>query len=262
MGDRDSSKTRVKPVFDKLYAAGQGELTWLSELLRLPQLAGGGGRKFDVGGSTLESYGWGESEKKLAPPRVLLQWLVACAERPYDGNLGTGSETINKRTALLMRDRIVIGEALALLSRPTLPRRDWYVLEGHSQPDVYLQTPEVIVVIEGKRTERGPTFKTKWMRGRDQMIRHLDCAWEIRGTRKVFGFFLVEGDGGADAAAVPSPWNEASSRIITEESLTISLPHRTKREREEIRSCFLGVATWQRVCSEMGIDWCELPDRL
>ena len=262
MGDRDSSKTRVEPIFDKLYARDRTGQNWISELLRLPELTGGEGGKFDGGNSTLEAYGWGKREKKLAPPRVLLQWLAACAERPRDGNLGKGKETIEKRTGLLMRDKVVIGEALALLSRPTLPRRDWYILEGHSQPDVYLQTPDFIVVIEGKRTERGPICKTKWMLGRDQMIRHLDCAWEIRGSRKVFGFFLVEGEGGAAAFSVPPIWNDAASRIITDESLEVSLPHRTEREREEIRNGFLGVTTWQMVCSEMSMDWDELPFRL
>lgn len=231
MGDRDSSKTRVKPIFDNLHARDQSGSNWISELLRLPELPDGGGGNYNGGIATLEAHGWGENEKKLAPPRVLLQWLVACAESPRDGNLGAGQVTIGKRVSLLLRDKLVIGEALALLSRPTVPRRDWFVLEGYSQPDVFLQTPEFIVVIEGKRTERGPTFKTKWMRGRDQMIRHIDCAWEIRGTRKVFGFFLVEGDGGADAVAVPPTWSDAASRIITDESLKMSLPHRTEGER-------------------------------
>jgi hypothetical protein len=128
-----------------------------------------------------------------------------------------------------------------------------------SQPDVYLKTTEIMIVIEGKRTERGPTFKTKWMRGRDQMIRHIDCAWEIRGNRKVFGFFIVEGDGDADALAVPPKWTSAAHTIITDESLMMSLPHRTEEERAEIKNCFLGVATWQKVCSSMQIRWDELP---
>src|SRR5688572_22716123 len=115
MGDRDSSKTRVKPIFDNLHARDKSGLSWLSELLRLPESAGGGGGNFDGGVSTLDARGWGENEKKLEPPRVLLQWLVACAERPRDGNLGKGKETIEKRMGLLMRDKLVIGEALALL---------------------------------------------------------------------------------------------------------------------------------------------------
>jgi hypothetical protein len=262
IGDRDSSRTRVKPIFDKLYARDSKGLSWISDMLRLPESGCAGGGNFGNGVSPLEDHGWGAGEKKLSPPRVLLQWLVACAERPRNGNLGIGANTIEKRVALLLRDKTAIGEALALLSRPMLPRTDWYILEGQSRPDVFLQTPEFIVVIEGKRTERGPTCKTKWMRGRDQMIRHIDCAWEIRGTRKVLGFFLVEGDGNADAIAIPPGWTQAARNIVCSESLKLSLPHRTQEERAEIKNCFLGVATWQKLCANMRIEWGDLPDRL
>jgi hypothetical protein len=262
MGDRDSSKTRVKPIFDKLRARDESGLSWVSELLKLPELEGGVGGNFGSEFSPLEDHGWGEDEKRLAPPRVLLQWLASCAERPTNGKIGTSEVTIAKREALLKRDKLVIGEALALLSRPTLPTSDWYILEGLSQPDVFLQTPEIVVVIEGKRTEAGPTVGTTWMSGRNQMIRHIDCAWEVRGSRKVLGFYIVEGEGGADAQAVPPPWIETATTTVTMESLERSLPHRTKEERSEIKDCFLGIATWQRVCAQMGIDWDELPDRL
>lgn len=37
------------------------------------------------------------------------------------------------------------------------------VLEGRSSPDVWLATPRAVVVIEGKRTENGPTTHTSFM---------------------------------------------------------------------------------------------------
>ena len=166
--------------------------------------------------------------------------MISCAERPRDGNIGTSQVTVRKREALLNRDKLVIGEALALLNRPALPPSDWYILEGHSQPDVFLQTPEVIVVIEGKRTERGPTVRTTWMPGRDQMMRHIDCAWEIRGTRKVFGFYLVEGDGGAEAVAVPQTVGDAAQDAHHGRIAHVEPAPPDEGEREEIRELLPG----------------------
>src|SRR3954447_19895128 len=108
MGDRDSSKTRVKPIFDKLYANDRSGLGWISELLRLPEPGGGG--NFGGGLSNLEDHGWGSEEKRLSPPRVLLQWWVCCAERPKSGQIGSSEVTVRKREALLNRDKLVVGE--------------------------------------------------------------------------------------------------------------------------------------------------------
>jgi hypothetical protein len=94
------------------------------------------------------------------------------------------------------------------------------------------------------------------------MLRHIDCAWEVRGSREVVGFFIVEGKGGSDAIEVPPRWTEAASATISEEVLNASLPHRTQAEREAIAHCFLGVTTWQAVCARFRIDFNALPDRI
>jgi hypothetical protein len=133
----------------------------------------------------------------------------------------------------------------------------WHVFEGPTQPDVYIQTPDLILVIEGKRTERGPTVKTTWMPGRHQMLRHMDCAWEIAGRRKVLGFFIVEGEN--EDGEVPEKWIDFSRQTIAPESIASSLPHRGPEEQQAIASCFIGVTTWQNVCSEFGLDWDALP---
>jgi hypothetical protein len=107
----------------------------------------------------------------------------------------TSAATQVKRQAVLNRDPHTIAEALAYLAQPRIPRHAWYIFEGTTRPDVYLETPDVLIVIEGKRTEREPTSHTEWMPRRHQLLRHLDCAWEVRGQRTVLGFFIVEGQG-------------------------------------------------------------------
>lgn len=167
--------------------------------------------------------------------------------------------SFEKRQSLFAQKAKAITEALQELSRSSRGR-SWHVLEGCSKPDVYLESDDALVVIEGKRTESGPTIGTEWMPKRHQMLRHLDAAWECRGNRRVYGMFIVEGYGGADAVDVPPHWISASLATFGTAALSDSLPHRGPEEQLEIARCFLGVTTWQAVCKAFSISWSALPD--
>ena len=79
---------------------------------------------------------------------------------------------------------------------------------------MFLETDDLVVVIEGKRTEPAPTTTTTWMPVRHQMLRHIDAAWDRRGDRQLFGFFIVEGETG-DSMTVPAHWREAARNTTT-----------------------------------------------
>lgn len=96
------------------------------------------------------------------------------------------------------------------------------------------------------------------MAGRYQMWRHTDAAWEVRGRRKVFGFFIVEGEGGD----VPDRWRKAAFNTRSDSAIASSLPHRSREEVAELSSCFLGVTTWGKVCGALGLDASSLPCRV
>lgn len=162
-----------------------------------------------------------------------------------------GPTTRMKRKALLDVDPTVQTEALALLAKgKDIPAQAWYVLEGRSRPDVYIETADAIIVIEGKRTEPTATTKTNWLRGRDQMLRHIDCAFEVRGTRRVYGFLIVEGK---DDGRVPKKWREVCADTVSTKTLDTSLPHRSPDERRAIADAFLGATTWHQVCDTLGL---------
>ncbi len=249
-GQYDSSKTRVAPIFDRLHARG-GD--WVRQLLVLPHLGGSvEAAASDLDLTFIRGF-WGTTERGLMPPVSLLSWLVRNLAPPTDG-----SEPDDRRARLIARDARTIEEALSLL-RTAGEGKMWQVLEGPTYPDAILETPDAFIVIEGKRTEAGPTTKTKWMAGRHQMWRHLDAAWEVRGPRQVFGFFLVEGQA-PDLTEVPRSWREAAALTVSESVMESSLPHRGLREREQLIQTFLGVATWQHVCAAFGIAPSDLPE--
>ena len=144
------------------------------------------------------------------------------------------------------------GSAWRRLTPISSPRA-WYVLEGPSQPDVYLDSAEVVIVVEGKRTETAPTTSTAWMRVRHQMLRHLDSVWDHLEGRRLYGLYIVEGESGTGSIQPPSTWHEAVESTISHEVLRGSLPHRTPDERSQIAAALLGVTTWQAICDEFQI---------
>ena len=121
-------------------------------------------------------------------------------------------------------------------------------------------TPDALVVIEGKRTETGPTTSTTWMPVRHQMLRHMDAAWEVRGDRRVYGLFIVEAMRGSNT--VPAHWVQAAEDTLAPAAVSGSLPHRSPAEREGIVQGFLGGTTWQAVCVEFGVDPTILPETI
>jgi len=245
-GKYDSSKTRVAPVFDRLAARSDD---WVRQLLQLAEF---GSPDADVPTDLDLSFlggEWGKPEHALKPPASLLEWLVQHPE-----TWATAPDKVERRR-LLERDPETLHLALESLRAPHSDR-DWFILEGCTYPDAYIRTPGAIIVVEGKRTERGPTTHTKWMSHRHQIWRHIEGAWEERQHERVFGMFIVEGD----STAVPKDWKHAARDSLSDAALAGSFPHRSSEEVAQLSRCFLGVCTWRRVCEFFEVDMNEIPN--
>ena len=259
MGRLDSSKTRVAPVFDRLFDCDPTGAVWLDRLIRLGTRASEVDLPSPIGELVpghLQT--WGEEERSLSPPLGLLEWLIENVTTDAVAKSVASEESRRKRLALAHRDPDVVQEALTRLRAGERGKR-WFVLEGESCPDAYIETDSIILVVEGKRTERSTTSKTTFMQKRSQLIRHTDAAREVAGGRRVLGLLLVEGES-PDPILVPKRWSSASDEQLRPEFLVCSLPHRTAEERDIIAGGILGVATWQRVCQEFSIEWPPVED--
>ncbi len=263
MGVCNSSEHRVFPVFNALRARDKTGLSWLSTVLALPEREGRERLSLtpdEIGALEFAAWtvpsakgsppparepGWQPTEKRLRAPPALLHELIDRVTQPHSpGQWGDG-DTEKYRRDLSHKDPATIEEAHRLLDGPSRRRR-WEVLEGPSCPDVFLRTAKIVVVIEGKFTERAPTTYTTWLAGRHQMLRHLDAAWEDRGTRDIYGFFIVE-------YPKREGWINASDATIDSETLKTSLPHRDPQSRAAIANSFLGVTNWESVCLATGL---------
>lgn len=246
-GKKDSSKTRVEPLFRKLAERSDD---WVR---RLVTLAAHGSPSFpgpDGLDLSFRAGYWGRNEHPFHPSKRLLSWLVRNPKRLRHRNSKNAA-----RSALLRGEPQALEQALVAIERSP-SGRGWHLFEGTTFPDATILTPDAIIVVEGKRTEAGPTLDTSWLSGRHQMWRHIEGAWEARGTRRVIGFFLVEAVDGD----LPLVWKDAATATFGSGALESSLPHLDEGERQNLAACFAGVATWQRVCSHFGIDPALLPE--
>ena len=252
MGIFDSSRTRVAPVFGHLQCLDPSGKLWLQGLLELANTRKA--QRPDAGAARLRVAKWWPREARLAAPPGLLRWLLENAEEPRDAAAwGRNPEVKENRRRVVDRDADTLAQALRSLQERRPSPRAWYVLEGPSQPDVYLDTDDVVIVVEGKRTETSPTTSTAWMSVRHQMLRHLDAAWEHRAGRRMYGMYIVEAAAPSSASEPPFTWHAAVESTISDDVLRGSLPHRTPDERSQIASALLGVTTWQAVCDEFHI---------
>ena len=240
MGEYDSSRTRVVPVFSALMDRDPTGRSWLPVLLKLGSRCSGRIEGVDPG-SLISGHQrwWGDNELRVDPPKALLRWLFQNLKEPASERLWGDGETKRNRERLVAQDSTTIGEALHLLEQGFKPRVR-YVLEGQSRPDAYLETESAILVVEGKRTERVPTTTTTWMPRRSQMLRHLDAAWEVRKGKRVLGMMIVEGPGGADAENPSEYWLEETDAQVKPEMLKDSFPHRTPEERDTTEAAAKG----------------------
>lgn len=260
MGSRDSSKTRVAPLFDQLYERDQTGATWLDSLIAL-------GSRRDIVATVPRSqrlvpnHGkrWGPGEMPLPAPQALLEYLIANLDAQLVAGCSDSGDTLVKRTKLAAGDQPTIAEGLAAI-RAGQRGKKWFVLEGDSRPDALLETENLVLCIEGKRTEAKCTTKTQWMRQRAQLLRHMDAAMNRFTGKRVLGLLIVEGDGGAESVAPSQHWLDESEAAYAPAMTAASLPHRSTAEQDLVRENILGLTTWQAACRALGIDWNSIPD--
>lgn len=187
-------------------------------------------------------------EFSLPPSNAFLKWLIENPDQLQWPNGQIYSEpTQTKRRSLLDGDKNIQTEALQALSKNGAEKssKKWWAFEGFTEVDCLIETDSLILAVEGKRTEKGPSAGVNWYPARNQIVRNLESVMQY-AVDKLFAVILVD---------------EENSFKLTQEIIDDSLPHLSAKQRTELVSHYLGSTSWKSVCDVTGIDYASLPDK-
>ena len=189
-------------------------------------------------------YFYGDREKQLKPPKAHLEKLIdyiakkdfrelavkGISRAALCGKYGTAARNAAKREAFRCLQQTY--------DRETLPKA-WYIFEGMTCPDLYIEGENDIILCEGKWTEKHITEKTAHLSApdeyRNQMVRHIQGAMNASKKRIIAFYIADENCGYTDCME-----KTAFRKQLEKETISLS-----PEEREAIFSCFYGYTTWQ-----------------
>jgi hypothetical protein len=259
MGRKNSSTTRVQPVFRELLERDPLGQDWLSELLALTNnhssfaqgLASDTGRILQA--RSIESF----FELKVPPPTRFLKWLVQHPEQMTwpqnaNGRVKFGPDTQTWRQKLFgeqgaAAQQEAMNTALSEIDTKggVKSRRQWWAFEGFTSVDCLIETEKLVLFIEGKRTDiLSPA--TDWFQRRNQLTRNLEAAKEMSG-HKEYALLLI---------------TEHAYPPISQVEVCRGLPHFLEQEQVDLIGHFLGSVVWKEVCQVTGVNYFALPDNI
>lgn len=233
MGKYNSSTYRVEPLVKHI----AGDLDRINSLLSL----------FNISVSSLPTeYRYGNDEKLLKPTK---KHLMKIAE--YVGTIKTQFPKNKNKD----RDILYYGtreekakktkEAINLIedhySEIQPSSRNWYIFEGYTHPDLFIEGDDYILIGEGKWTESHITTTTTNLSGdneyRNQMIRHIQAALNY-SNKKIYAFYLVD----SECCYLSDLAIDAFAKQLECETIKIDLD-----EKKKILDCYVGYVTWQDI---------------
>lgn len=131
-----------------------------------------------------------------------------------------------------------------------------YILEGNTYPDFLIETDTFILVGEGKWTEKATTTTTKFLKHRNQMIRHLQGAMEYarpsddeKISKPVYGIYIVSKD------FLDQPKNAYIQSSSGFKSEAIDMEEIPMGDSRELMAAYKGYATWE----DLSINFSDIP---
>lgn len=188
------------------------------------------------------------SEMKLKPTKKHLSALIdRMATKQHD--MVRIKAKGHNRLALLVGnpdDRIAAGEQAkseleASYDTLTAQDRPWYMFEGFTNPDIFIEGEDYVIVCEGKWTEPHITTTTTYLSSageyRNQMVRHIQGALNYTNKR-VYAFYIVD----AECGYLEDLCKESFARQLDCETIRLD-----DSEKMAIADAFYGFTTWQAI---------------
>ena len=229
-GKKDSTITRVLPLMDAI-SKSREKLNLFFSLF--PKI-----KPIESNNQNIDVW-YGSNEKGLCPKQGLLEWCIYNLDKlTIPKNFGTKTKsTQEKRRQLFSGSETLRHEALKLIRQNPKKTSQWYIFEGYSKPDIYIETDTSIYIGEAKRTEPSLTTSTEWLNPRDQLIRHVDSI--IDNLKNVYFFFIIAED-------KISKYDLSQYEDI--HYYEKNLPHRKDiKEIQKFKDSYCGFTTWEKI---------------
>ena len=232
MGKYDSTKTRVVPLFDFINS-NHDELNKLFSVFGMD-------KSFEK--NSIIKICYGKNEAKIPASKSMLIWMLENLDKLSNvTNYGTNnqnSDTFKKRELLFSGDSKTFDEAIdSVKNMPKGTERKWYIFEGKTSPDIYIETNDSIFIGEAKRTERDITTKTMWLKNRDQLIRHIDS--KLDQSKKIYSFYILE------KKDFEKYYEKSMKHYYIKEYFKSNLEHRSDEFVDRALKSFIGIAFWE-----------------
>lgn len=236
MGKYNSSIHRVRPLME-LVEANEHAFLLLLSLVGIDRLGKPHTYRYD---------GKNCKEMQLKPTkRHLLALIDHLAEK---GHKNRGTENKNRqalffgddasRAAAAEQAKCELNAHYHELSSNSHP---WFVFEGFTNPDIFIEGEDYVIVCEGKWTEPHITTTTTYLSDegehRSQMVRHIQGALNY-SDKKVYAFYIADANCGYTEALTKASF----SAQLEQETIPID-----PAEREAILDSFYGYTTWQAI---------------
>ena len=236
MGKYNSSIYRVRPLMkciEKDYDAYLKVLSLVGiESLSIPQI-------FCYDGENC-------CEMQLKPPKQHLASLIdRMANKIHKKVNVTGFNRLDlffgeqeKRENARIKARMELEKHYDTL---TSADRPWYMFEGFTNPDIFIEGDDYVIVCEGKWTEPHITTTTTYLSSvgeyRSQMVRHIQGALNYT-NKKVIAFYIVDAECG---------YTEDLTKESFGGQLELETIQPSVAEKEQILESFYGYTTWQAI---------------
>lgn len=244
MGDKNSSLTRVAPLGEAILKNHK-----LVDVLLglLPRKLGENFGEFKDE-NVFFKLGELRNEKSLRPTKEHLLEIIGKIENDEGYRDSIKNTAINNSTSINREKRVKLFD----LDKETLEEakneicnglsKPWYIFEGNSFPDLFIENENFILLVEGKRTENSTRKKVSYLRNRSQMVRHIENAINYcNGQKKVIAFYIVEEGCGYENECTPEGFAEDLKNETIEKSCFVNYA---------IKYSFYGYTTWQAVKEE------------
>jgi hypothetical protein len=200
--------------------------------------------------STILESSFGSNEKMLKPTKRHLLALVdhysevkqTTSFVPMRQKLVSSNQD-ERRNAILLAKKEINDNYDRL--RPST--KAWYILEGFTHPDIFIETDSFVIVGEAKWTETHLTNETEHLKSkngeqRSQMVRHIQAALNY-STKPVIAFYIV--DSGCGYLCDLS--KQSFMDQISKETIRLD-----KKEENNVFSSYRGFTTWEDISEKHG----------